>query len=121
MIRRIIRDKERKELDKKFIELARKVKEREKKSSKPVTTRSLEILLAAKFSALAARLELTFAKKVDLYELASKSDIRKLDEKLDWLIGAYKKFEEEQTLLSHRVSEDGERLEVIEQRIGITA
>jgi len=42
-----------------------------------------------------------------------------VDEKLDWLIGAYKKFDEELTLLSDRVSNHTDRLEIVENKLGI--
>ena len=45
----------------------------------------------------------------------------KIMEKLDWLIGAYKKSDEEQTLLSGRVSDHDERIEVIEKKLKIYA
>lgn len=50
-----------------------------------------------------------------------KGELHKLDEKLDWLIGAYKKFDEEQTLLSNKVSDLDERTEILEKnsRIGV--
>jgi len=44
-----------------------------------------------------------------------------LNEKLDWLIGAYKKFDEEYTLLSDISSEHTERLNSIEKKLGIYA
>jgi hypothetical protein len=45
-----------------------------------------------------------------------KSELHKLDEKLDWLIGAYKKFDEEQILLSNKLSDQDERLEKLEKK-----
>lgn len=47
--------------------------------------------------------------------------MQSLDEKLDWLIGAYKKFDEEHTLLGARVSDHSDRLEVIEKKLRIQA
>ena len=44
-----------------------------------------------------------------------------LNEKLDWLIGTYKKFDEEQTLLSNISSKQNDRLDVIEKKLGIYA
>lgn len=44
-----------------------------------------------------------------------KTELHSLDEKLDWLIGAYKKFDKEQTLLGSKVSDMDERIEVLEK------
>lgn len=44
-----------------------------------------------------------------------KSELHKLDEKLDWLIGAYKKFDEEQILLSNKATNLDERIEILEK------
>jgi len=44
-----------------------------------------------------------------------------LNVKLDWLIGEYKKFDEEYTLLSNKVSKHGDKLEIIEKKLGIYA
>ena len=44
-----------------------------------------------------------------------------LNDKLDWLIGAYKKFDEEQTLLSNTLSVQNDRLDIIEKKLGIYA
>lgn len=41
-------------------------------------------------------------------------------EKLDWLIGKYKAHDEEHTLLNGRVSDHSDRLEIIEEKLGIT-
>ena len=48
------------------------------------------------------------------------SELHKLDEKLDWLMGKYKELVEEHTLFTGRLSENTDRLETIEQRMGIT-
>lgn len=48
-----------------------------------------------------------------------KSEVHKLDGKLDWLIGEYKKLDEENTLLSGRVADHDERIEDLEKRSGI--
>jgi hypothetical protein len=45
--------------------------------------------------------------------------LKTVDEKLDWLIGEYKKFDEEQKLLSNRVSEHTDNLELINTKLGI--
>jgi len=54
-----------------------------------------------------------------------KEDIKQkldpLNDKLDWLIGAYKKFDEEHTLLSNKTSDHDDRLEKIEKKLGIYA
>ena len=42
-----------------------------------------------------------------------------LEGRLDWLIGKYKGHEEEHTLISGRIAEDTERIEVLEQKVGI--
>ena len=44
-----------------------------------------------------------------------KSELHKLDSKLDWLITRYKKFDEEQILLSNKVTDIEERTEVLEK------
>ena len=46
-------------------------------------------------------------------------ELQRLDDKLDWLIGAYKKFDEEQTLLNGKVSNHTDNLEVINEKLGI--
>lgn len=43
-----------------------------------------------------------------------------LEEKLDWLIGKYKSHDEEHTLMSGQLSEHSDRLEIIEQKVGIS-
>jgi len=45
--------------------------------------------------------------------------LQNVDEKLDWLIGEYKKFEEEHTLVVNRVSDHNDRLEALEKKVGI--
>lgn len=47
--------------------------------------------------------------------------IDKISEQLDWLIGKYKAHDEEHTLLNGRVSDHSDRLEVIEEKLSITA
>ncbi|OGG11381.1 hypothetical protein A2Z00_00385 [Candidatus Gottesmanbacteria bacterium RBG_13_45_10] len=42
-----------------------------------------------------------------------------VDEKLDWLIAEYKKFDEEQILLGHRVGNHDDRIEHIEKKLQI--
>lgn len=43
-----------------------------------------------------------------------------VDEKLDWLIGKYKSHDEEHTLISGSLSDHSDRLEVVEDKLGIT-
>ncbi|MCJ7826363.1 hypothetical protein MUP56_01960 [Patescibacteria group bacterium] len=54
-----------------------------------------------------------------------KEDIKQkldpLNDKLDWLIGAYKKFDEEHTLLNSRISNHEDRIEKVEKKLGIYA
>lgn len=50
-------------------------------------------------------------------ELHKKFD--KLFENIDWFIGKYSKFEQEQQLLSERVSKHTDNLEEINQKLGI--
>ena len=44
----------------------------------------------------------------------------KLMQKLDWFTGKYTKFDEEQNLISSRVADHSDRLEVVEKKLGIT-
>ncbi len=48
-----------------------------------------------------------------------RSELAKLDEKLDWLMGKYKDLDEEHILITGRLSENTDRLETVEQRLGI--
>lgn len=41
-------------------------------------------------------------------------------EKLDWLVGKYKGHDEEHILITGRLSDHSDRLETIEERMGIT-
>lgn len=43
----------------------------------------------------------------------------KIMEQLDWLVGKYRNHEEEHTLLNGKVAEHSDRIEVIEEKIGI--
>lgn len=45
-----------------------------------------------------------------------KSELHSLDGKLDWLIGQYKKLDEEHTLISGRIADIGERVEDLEKK-----
>ena len=45
-----------------------------------------------------------------------KSELHSLDGKLDWLIGQYKKLDEEHTLITARVGDQEERIEDLEKR-----
>ena len=48
-----------------------------------------------------------------------RSELVKLDEKLDWLMGKYKDLDEEHILITGRLSENTDRLEIVEQRLGV--
>jgi len=48
-----------------------------------------------------------------------RSELGKLDEKLDWLMGKYKDLDEEHILITGRLSENTDRLEIVEQRLGV--
>lgn len=86
-----------------------------KKSHTSVTTEDIENIVRTQIQALMVRLLTTFATKDDLKDIVTKEDLRvsgsKLGEKLDWLIGAYNKFDQEYTLISN--------IEHIEHRLGI--
>lgn len=75
--------------------------------------------LTTKLNAFVVRINDVFATKDDLSNFPTKDDLRKLDSKLDWLITAYKKFDEEHTLLSNKSSENEDRLDIIEKRLNI--
>jgi hypothetical protein len=50
--------------------------------------------------------------------------LKKLDkiaDQLDWFFGKYKKLDEEQTLLSKKVSDHDDRIEKAEKKLGIYA
>ncbi len=48
-----------------------------------------------------------------------KSELHKLDGKLDWIIGEYKKLDEEHTLLSGRMADHDERIEDLEKKSAV--
>ncbi len=48
-----------------------------------------------------------------------RSELVKLDEKLDCLIGKYKDLDEEHTRMSGQLSDHADRLEVIEQKLEV--
>lgn len=50
-----------------------------------------------------------------------KKQLKPLDEKLDWIIGEYKKFDEEQTLISAKVTKHENDIEYIQNALGIQA
>lgn len=64
-------------------------------------------------------LEDLFDKKFEEKLAPIRKKLQDVDEKLDWLIGEYKKFEEEHTLLGSRVASLSDRLEIAEQKLGI--
>jgi hypothetical protein len=45
--------------------------------------------------------------------------INKILENVDWLVGAYKKFDEEHTILSDKVSNHSDKLDKIEETLRI--
>ena len=93
------REKRWAEIDKKFNELKRRTEIKERYGV--FTQKMFEQLLG----------ELRMRIREDL-----KSEIHKLDGKLDWLIGEYKKLDEEHTLLSGRIADHGERIEELEKK-----
>ena len=54
------------------------------------------------------------------FDQVIKEKFDKVMEKLDWLIGKYKGHDEEHTILNGRVSDHSDRIEVIEEKLGIT-
>ena len=44
---------------------------------------------------------------------------QRLEEKLDWLIGRYRAHDEEHTLLNGKASDHSDRLEILEEKLGI--
>lgn len=44
----------------------------------------------------------------------------KLSEQMDWLIGKYRDHDEEHILLNGKVSDHSDRIDVVEQKLGIT-
>ncbi|MEK7065493.1 MAG: hypothetical protein AAB961_00735 [Patescibacteria group bacterium] len=42
-----------------------------------------------------------------------------VDEKLDWLIGKYKSHDEEHILVNGKLSDHSDRLEIVEEKLGI--
>lgn len=48
------------------------------------------------------------------------SKLDKLSEQMDWLIGTYKGHDEEHTLINGRLSENSDRLEIIEEKLSIS-
>lgn len=95
-------DKRQVELDKKFEEVKRRAEIKERYGV--FTQKMFEDLLK----------ELRVRIREDL-----RSELHKLDEKLDWLMGKYKDLDEEHILITGRLSENTDRLETIEQRLGI--
>ncbi len=89
-------------IDKKFEELKRRTEIKERYGV--FTQKMFEKLLE----------ELRVRIREDLH-----SELAKLDEKLDWLMGKYKDLDEEHILITSRLSENTDRLEVVEQRLGI--
>lgn len=65
-------------------------------------------------------LEDLFDKKFEEKLDPLRKKMQTIDEKLDWLIGEYKKFEEEFALLGNRVAEHTDNLETVNGKLGIT-
>lgn len=65
-------------------------------------------------------LEDLFDKKFEEKLVPVEKKLIGIDEKLDWLIGKYKNHDEEHTLLNGKVSEHSDRLEIVEEKLGIT-
>jgi hypothetical protein len=72
-----------------------------------------EKILMARINGLEKRVEKQFT------ESDEKHDRRydKIMNSLDWLVGAYKKFDEEHTILSGRVSDHTDRIEELERSV----
>ena len=95
-------EKRQAEIDKKFEELKRRTEIKERYGV--FTQKMFEELLE----------ELRVRIREDLH-----NELAKLDEKLDWLMGKYKDLDEEHILITGRLSENTDRLETVEQRLGI--
>ncbi len=50
-----------------------------------------------------------------------REELHKLDEKLDKIIGMFKKFDEEQSLQAEKLSDHEDRIEVVEEKVGIAS
>ncbi len=113
-----------KDIDRRFDDMKKRTEEREKIRNKPVTATGVELILRNQLRALEARLYKAFATKDDLQEVKKKIEgldnkVTGLDEKMDWLVGKYKGHDEEHILITGRLSENTDRLETVEQRLGI--
>ncbi len=64
-----------------------------------------------------------YVTKIHFDQVIGKVDekLDKMSKQLDWLIGKYQTHDEEHTLLNGRVSDHSDRLEVVEEKLGIVA
>ena len=67
------------------------------------------------------RAEENLENKSDKFEAKMDKRFDKVMTALDWLIGRFKKFDEEQTILSERVGDHGDRIEKLEESKYITS
>ncbi len=65
------------------------------------------------------KLDLTLEEKFDKKLKPLHDEFDQLFKKLDWFTGRYEKLEKEQILQSEKVSELEERVETVEQKVGI--
>jgi len=56
-----------------------------------------------------------------LEKLKKLDKMDKVADQLDWFCGKYTKLEEEQTIISGKVIDHGERIETLEKKVGIYA
>lgn len=115
-------------LDKKFEALKQKAEKRERTHIlyKPVTTLYFEKTLRDVIQGLELRLDKKFVSKEELKSVENKinelhAKFDTLYEKLDWFLGKYTKLDEEQKLISAKVGDHDDRIEIIEKKIGIYA
>lgn len=116
------RDKKWADLDSKFEELKKTAAQNS--LHKPLKKIDFELILREQLRGLSTKFQLTFASKDDVKTVDKKIDVLdkkfdKLFERLDWFTGKYTQFEEEQKLLSGKTAEFEERMEKIEERVGI--
>ena len=64
-----------------------------------------------------------YVTKIHFDQVIGKVDekLDKMSEQLDWFIGKYQAHDEEHALLNGRVSDHSDRLEVVEEKLGIVA
>lgn len=56
-------------------------------------------------------------KRFDTLEKSFNEKFNKMMDRLDWLVGAYKRFDEEHTVLSHKASDHEDRIGKLERTI----